>query len=378
MIDIRMSINAHVHDNTCGVNYPNELQYGIIFSSVYNGTIHGNTVNSERTAIDISYGSQYVAVTGNSTRGNVNTHWALKCLIDGNTINNGFVLIRGKEITVSNNYINTTNATKDVSCIDISEAGKEGGHVISGNTCIGIITLTAVTSGCRIINNTFKATRCPIYYDTESSMCRINTAPYSATDNAGCEISGNLFEYIGDGSCKYGIDMYYGTSDAEYNIRISDNVIRNVATGIDARLRGQGCGDNMTISGNDIQNVGVGIAFRGMNNTAITNNNIKAKTGGQYGIYRSSSNIDTYGLVITGNLIDGFSEGMRIYDGQGIIRNAVISNNSYANCATKRKISGAKIKSQTLEFPSIEGSDGKRYKMVVVDGVLNLEQEDAL
>lgn len=377
-IDIRMSINAHAHDNCCGVNYPNELQYGIIYSSVYNGTIHGNTVNSERTAIDISYGSQYVTVTGNSTRGNINTHWALKCLIDGNAINNGFVLIRGKKITVSNNYINTTNLTKSVSCIDISEGGKEGGHVISGNTCIGIITLTAVTSGCRIINNTFKATHCPIYSDTESSMCRIGTAPESLTDDTGCEISGNLFEYIGEDGVKYGIDMYYGTADAEYNIRISNNVIRNADTGIDARLRGQGAGKNMTISGNDIQNAKVGIAFRGMNNTVIANNNIKAKEGGTYGIHRASSNINTSGLVITGNLIDGFAEGLRIYDGQGVIADTVIGNNVYVNCTTKRTVSGAKAKPQAIEYPCIEDSTGTRYKMVVSNGAISLEQENAL
>ena len=377
-IDIRMSINAHVHDNCCGVNYPNELQYGIIYSSVYNGTIHGNTVNSERTAIDISYGSQYVAVTGNSTRGNINTHWALKCLIDGNTLNNGFVLIRGKAITVSNNYINTTNLTKSVSCIDITEGGKEGGHVISGNTCVGIVTLTAVTSGCRITGNTFKATHCPIYYDTESAMCRIGTAPESLTDDTGCEISGNLFEYIGNDTVKYGIDMYYGTADAEYNIRISNNVIRNVGTGINALLRGQGVGENMTITGNDIQEVTAGIAFRGMNNTMISSNNIKSRAGGTYGIFRSSSSVDTEGLVITGNLIDGFTEGLRIYDGQGVIRNTVIGDNVYVNCATKRKVSGSKIKSQALELPSLEDATGNRYKMVVVDGTLTLEREDAL
>ena len=378
-IDIRKSVNVHVHDNYCSVNYRDTLQYGIIYSFVYNGTIHGNTVNSERTAIDVGYGSQYVVVAGNSTRGNINTHWAIKCLIDGNAINHGCVLIRGREITVSNNYINYPAVEQSTSCIDILEGGMEGGHVISGNTCIGVVMLTAITNGCRIINNTFHAIKCPLYgVNNVSSMCRVYTPTKALTKRTGCEISGNFFEYIGNGSVSYGIDMYYGTKITE-NIRFSNNVIRNADTGIHALLLvGSGAGDNMTISGNDIQNATVGITFRGMNNTSISNNNIKAKEGGKYGIHRVDSSVDTSGLIITGNLVDGFSEGLRIYDGSGVINKAVIGNNVYVNCAKKRNVSSAKAIPQAIEFPSIEDANGTRYKIAVVDGTLALTQEDEL
>lgn len=361
------SVNAHAHDNYCAVNYFNDLQYGIYFAYVWNGVVHGNTVNSERTAIDITYGSMFVTVSGNSTKGNINTHWCVKCLIVGNTINDGEVLIRGKCITVANNVINQHNG--DVSCIDIMEGGMEGGHVIEGNVCYGVITLKAVTSGCRIINNTFKATRCPLYYDTEASMIRISSAPNSKTHDEGCEISGNHLEYLGDVSIKYGIDMYYNTTMPCYNVRISNNVIKNVVLGINAISRGEP-GKNLTISGNDIMNVVEGISFNKMDNTLINGNNIRASVihEARYGIRRGSSTYDNRGLIITANMINGFPEGINITAGAGVIRDSVIADNCFVNCPTRHNITGTKAVPQVMEFPAILGQDGIRYELSVANG----------
>lgn len=372
-IDVRYAADVHIHDNYCAVNYADELQYGILLSYVYGGTVHGNTVNSERTAIDVSYGSQYVTVSGNTTRGNVNTHWAINCIISGNTVNSGVILLRGKKLAVLHNYV--TQYEGNISAIDIMEGGNEGGHVIQGNTVYGVICIKAVMSGTRIIGNTFKASVCPVYYDTETAMIRISSAADSATPDVGVEISGNHLEYMGDGRIKYGVDLYYNTDENTHNVRIANNVIRNAVTGIYAVPRSfddaAPC-ENLTIVGNDLQNVEVGIGFGRMNNTIISNNQIEsAKTGGTRGIHRISVTQNVRGLSITGNLIEGFNEGLRIYDNDGVIYDSVIANNCYVNCTTRHTVSKEKVIPQAAEFAGIVGDDGNRYILSVVDGAVS-------
>lgn len=379
-IDVEYAANAHVHDNYCAVNYEDGLQYGIMFGYVYNGTIHGNTVNSERTAIDISFGSQYVTASGNSTRGSINTHWAINCIITGNTINNGFILLRGKKLTVSNNVVNNPN--RDTSCITVYEGGAEGDHLIQGNKCYGVMDMIVHMSGVRVLNNTFVATRCPVYQDTENSVLKISSADETEYFDKGCEISGNLIEFVGANAVKYGINMYWNTAHA-YNVRICNNVIRNSVNGIYAVLRSTDVGINCTISGNDIQNVVNGIVFRGMNNTVIANNNIKAGIDeneeyiGQYGIQRYYFTATTNGLVIHGNLMNGFAEGLRIQDGgTGVITNAVIANNAYSECEVRTNVNNRLCRSQTIEYPVIVGTDGLRYVLSVANGSVTATQEN--
>ena len=337
-IDIRYSINAHASNNYCAVNYRDALQYGIMYYGVYHGTINGNTVNSARTAIDLSGGSQYVSVTGNSTNGSINTHWAINCAINGNTINEGFILLRGKKLTVSNNVVTNKDRT-EASCITIFEAGVEGGHVISGNKCYGIIDIAVYASGVRLINNTLIAIKPGERYDNDNrtALIRISSAPNTEAFDVGFEISGNHIEYVGSELVDFGVDMQWNT-DVVYNARISNNVIRNVKTAINAVVRTSTVGDNCTITGNDIHNVQNGIIFRGMNNTIITNNNIRGSRNenriyvGVEGIKRYFYSHNTSGLTIAGNMICGFNIALRINEGNGIIHSFDSGNNNMPEC----------------------------------------------
>lgn len=330
-INIDYCVFCDAHSNFCEVDYTKSLQYGIVVHSSSNITVHGNKVNSRRTAIDVTRMSNKVTVSGNTVVGNINTHSCTYTSITNNTINDGMVLIRGKDTIVTGNTVEN----HDLYCLDIEEMGIEGGHIITNNIFKGYCSMKCYLSNISITNNHFIVENVMNYGDdTDEIESVIRICGTEAPEKTeGAVISGNTFEAVGI-TPKYCIDANTRI-DTIKNLVIQDNVIRGFWTGLYLPQKGQTLGDNLIVKNNMMFVTYAGIAFCLVNNTQIVGNTIIGAASGFCGIYRPyTESGDTVGLVIRDNFIKDFTYGVRIWSGAKM-SGAVFMDNIYQGCATK-------------------------------------------
>lgn len=328
-INIDYCVFCDAHSNFCEVDYAESLQYGIVVHSSANITVNGNKVNSRRTAIDVTRMSNKVTVSGNTVLGNINTHSCTNTSITNNTINDGMILIRGKDTIVAGNTVEN----HDLYCLDIEEMGIEGGHIITNNIFKGYCSMKCYLSNISITNNHFIVDHVMTYGDGEiESVIRI-CGEEAPEKTEGAVISGNIFEAVGITPI-YCIDANTRI-DTIHNLVIQDNVIRGFKTGLFLQQRGATPGKSLVVKNNMLFVTYEGILFGLADNTQIVGNTIIGAETGFCGIARRYiESGDTVGLVIRDNFIKSFSYGLRIWSG-AIMRNAVIMDNIYQDCETK-------------------------------------------
>ena len=367
-INIDYCVFCDAHSNFCEVDYSKSLQYGIVVHSSANISVYGNKVNSRRTAIDVTRMSNKVTVSGNTVVGNINTHSCTYTSITNNTINDGMILIRGKDTIVSGNTVEN----HDLYCLDIEEMGIEGGHIITNNIFKGYCSMKCYLSNISITNNHF-IVEDVMTYDEAESVIRI-CGTEAPDKKEGAVISGNTFETVGI-TPKYCIDANTRT-DAIHNLVIQDNVIRGFWTGLFLQQKGATPGDNLIVKNNMMFVTYAGIAFSLVNNTQIVGNTIIGAESGFCGIYRPyTESGDTVGLVIRDNFIKDFTHGVRVWSGAKM-RGAVFMDNVYQNCGTKSSgiTDNTERVSNELFASSITGK--VYYLRVTDDGVLTPTLKD--
>lgn len=328
-INFNFCVACDAHSNLCEVDYSDELQYGIVIHSSANITVYGNKVNSRRTAIDVTRLSNKVTVSGNAVTGNINTHSCTNTAITNNTINDGMILIRGKNVIVTGNSVHCLDAY----CIDIEEMGIEGGHIISNNIFKGYCSMKCYLSNITITNNHFIVEKVLSYGDgAYESVIRLMTAG-SPDKTEGAVISGNVFEAVGVTP----IYCIEGNLNMRiiYNLVIQDNVIRGFKNGLYLPQMSGTPGDNLLVKNNMMFVTETGITFRLVNNTQIVGNTVIGTTKGTGGIVRHAiADGETYGLVLRDNFVKNFQYGVRINGGANM-NNAVYMDNIFQDCDTK-------------------------------------------
>jgi hypothetical protein len=327
-INIDYCVFCDAHSNFCEVDYTESLQYGIVVHSSANIAVYGNKVNSRRTAIDVTRLSNKVTVSGNTVVGNINTHSCTYTSITNNTINDGMILIRGKNTIVSGNTVEN----HELYCLDIEEMGIEGGHIITNNIFKGYCSMKCYLSNISITNNHFIVENVMTYGDDEAASVIRICGTEAPEKTAGAVISGNTFEAVGI-TPKYCIDANTRT-DTIHNLVIQDNVIRGFWTGLYLTQKGQTPGDNLVVKNNMMFVTYAGIAFCLVNNTQIVGNTIIGAESGFCGIHRPyTESGDTVGLVIRDNFVKSFTYGVRIWSGAKM-NGAVFMDNIYQDCDT--------------------------------------------
>lgn len=313
-----------VYSNHCEVDYSDSLQYGIVIFSSSNISVYGNKVNSYRTAIDVTRLSNKVTVTGNTVKGHINTHSATNVNITNNTINDGMILIRGKNILVSGNNVDCY----DQNCIDIEEMGIEGGHIITNNVFKGFCSMKCYLSNVSITGNHFIVTKVLSYGDGayESVIRLMSGGTPSKTD--GAVISGNTFETVKITPI-YCIEANSNMSTI-HNLVIQDNVIRGFRTALYLPQKSADNGENLIVKNNLMIISEYGVVFRFTYNTQITGNTIIGTNKGEAGINRLSATDEAVGLIVRDNFIKNFNYGFKV-DGTGDIQKAVYMNNVFQN-----------------------------------------------
>lgn len=327
-INMNFCVFCDVHSNLCEVNYSEELQYGIVIHSSANITVYGNKVNSLRTAIDVTRLSNKITVTGNTVAGNINTHSCTNTNITNNTVNDGMVLIRGKNILVSGNSVQCYSQP----CIDIEEMGIEGGHVISNNIFKGYCSMKCFLSNISITGNHFIVERVLSYKNGAfESVIRFMTAgsPYK---KEGAVVSGNTFDAVGI------TPIYCIEANANmniiYNLVVQDNIIRGFKTGLYLPQVSSTVGENLIVKNNLLHVTVSGIVFRLVNNTQVVGNTVIGTEKGTAGIVRHDiGSGDTVGLIIRDNFVKNFAYGVRINGGANMNK-AVYMDNIYQDCDT--------------------------------------------
>lgn len=361
-INIDYCVFCDAHSNFCEVDYTKSLQYGIVVHSSANITVYGNKVNSRRTAIDVTRLSNKVTVSGNTVVGNINTHSCTYTSITNNTVNDGMILIRGKNIIVSGNTVEN----HDLYCLDIEEMGIEGGHIITNNTFKGYCSMKCYLSNIAITNNHF-IVEDVMTYDEAESVIRI-CGTEAPDKKEGAVISGNTFETVGI-TPLYCIDANTRI-DTIYNLVIQDNVFRGFRTGLFLQQKGQTPGENLIVKNNMMFVTYEGIVFSLVNNTQIVGNTIIGAASGFCGMARPyTESGDTVGLVIRDNFIKDFTYGVRVWSGAKM-GGAVFMDNVYQNCGTKSSgiTDNTERVSNELFASSITGK--VFYLRVTDDGVL--------
>ena len=330
-INIDYCVFCDAHSNFCEVDYTASLQYGIVVHTSANITVHGNKVNSRRTAIDVTRMSNKVTVSGNTVVGNINTHSCTNTSITNNTISDGMILIRGKDTIVSGNTVEN----HDLYCLDIEEMGIEGGHIITNNIFKGYCSMKCYLSNISITNNHFIVDHVMNYGDSNNaieSVIRI-CGEEAPEKTEGAVISGNTFEAVGI-TPTYCIDANTRI-DTIHNLVIQDNVIRGFWTGLYLLQKGEPIGENLVVKNNMMFVTYAGIAFSLVNNTQIVGNTIIGAESGFCGIYRPyTESGDTVGLVIKDNFIKSFTNGVKLW-AKARMNEAVYMDNIYQDCATK-------------------------------------------
>lgn len=336
-IGINFSVFCDVHSNLCEVDYAEELQYGIVVHSCSNITVYGNKANSRRTAIDVTRLSNKVTVSGNTVTGSINTHSCTNTSITNNTINDGMVLIRGKNVIVTGNTVQCLKRT----CIDIEEMGIEGGHVISNNIFKGYCSMKCYQSNISITGNHFIVEKVLAYtangvnYESAIRMMTAGT-PEKAE---GCAISGNTFEAVGI-TPAYCIEANANMNTIN-NLVVQDNIIRGFQTGLYLPQITDVIGNNLIVKNNMIHVTDSGIVFRFVNNTQIIGNTVIGTTKGTAGIIRHNCESgETVGLIIRDNFLKNFAHGVRINGGADMVK-AVFMDNVCQDCdANSTGVSG--------------------------------------
>lgn len=320
-------VYSDVHSNYAEVSYSEELQYGVVIADCREVSVYGNKINSERTAIDVTYQSDHVTVTNNAVKGNINTHAATNVIIANNTIDDGMILIRAKGVTVKGNIV---RSRVDQTCIDIEEMGIAGGHMIDGNTFMGYCSMKAPLTNVTITNNHFKVEKV-LNYSGNESVIRFFQAETGHTES-GIIISGNTFEAVGitPGMC---IDGYTLINTLK-NVVITGNRVRGFQQGIYVPQLTGAIGNNLLIKDNLLEVTTAGIVYRLMDNVQITGNTIIATEKGGNGIeqqYGGSTN--TQGLIIKDNFIKNFSCGVSV---QGVhAGKSIFMDNIFYDCDTR-------------------------------------------
>jgi hypothetical protein len=336
-INLNFCVFCDVHSNLCEVDYAEELQYGIVVHSSANVTVYGNKANSRRTAIDVTRLSNKVSVTGNTVTGSINTHSCTNTSITNNTINDGMILIRGKNCIVSGNTVSCLKR----SCIDIEEMGIEGGHVISNNIFKGYCSMKCYQSNITISGNHFIVEKVLAYTANSvnyESVIRMMTAG-TPSKMDGVVISGNTFETVGI-TPLYCIEANANMQTIS-NMVVQDNIIRSFKTALYLPQITDTVGDNLIVKNNMLYVTDMGIVFRFVNNTQIVGNTVIGTTKGSTGISRHPcETAETVGLIIRDNFVKNFSYGVRI-NGGADMKKAVYMDNVYQNCdANSSGVSG--------------------------------------
>ena len=365
-INLNFCAFCDVHSNFCEVDYAEELQYGIVVHSCSNITVYGNKANSRRTAIDVTRLSNKVTVTGNTVTGSINTHSCTNTNITNNTINDGMILIRGKNIIVTGNTVQCLKKT----CIDIEEMGIEGGHVISNNIFRGFCSMKCYLSNIAITGNHFIVEKVLAYTANGvnyESIIRMMTAgtPEKAE---GCVISGNTFEAVGV------TPIYCVEANANMNtinnLVVQDNIVRGFQTGLYLPQITDVIGNNLIVKNNMLHVTNAGIVFRFVNNTQIIGNTVIGTTKGTAGIIRHNCESgETVGLIIRDNFLKNFAYGVRINGGADMVK-AVFMDNVCQDCdANSTGVSG-NTKRIGNEVFAVSPDGTVYYLRVSDDGVL--------
>ena len=332
-VNFEYCVLTDAHSNLCEVDYSNGLQYGIIALSCHSVAIYGNKVNSQRTAIDVTRLSNKVSVAGNTTIGSINTHSAHNVVISGNTITDGMILIRGKNITATDNNVTNYNQTT----IDIEEMGMEGGHIITGNIFKGYCSMKCYQSNVVIKNNHFIVEKVLEYTNSGgtafSSVIRfmLNSQDSELEKKDGAVIEGNTFEAVGitPNEC---IECASNTRTAR-NIVVRGNVIRGFATGLNMVQSSTVIGENLIIKDNLMVVTKQGVKYRLVNNVQIIGNTIVALEKGTKCVEQITGGSEpTEGLIIKDNYIKNFANGVYIY-GVNAVKSYIVDN-IYCNCDT--------------------------------------------
>ncbi len=363
-ININFSVFCDVHSNLCEVDYAEELQYGIVVHSSANITVCGNKANSRRTAIDVTRLSNKVTVTGNTVVGSINTHSCTNTNITNNTINDGMILIRGKNTLVSGNSVRCYKQY----CVDIEEMGIEGGHIISNNIFKGYCSMKCYLSNISITGNHFVVEKVLPYGDgAYESVIRFMTAG-TPVKTEGAVISGNTFDAVGI-TPKYCIEANLNMRTI-YNLVIQDNVIRGFQTGLYLPQMSSDVGENLLVKNNLITVTDSGIVFRLVNNTQVVGNTVIGTEKGNAGIVRHDiGSGDTVGLIIRDNFVKNFAYGVRINGGANMNK-AVYMDNIYQDCDTNSTgVSGNTFRVGNEIF-AVSPNGTVYYLKVSDDGVL--------
>lgn len=361
-INLNFCVFCDAHSNFCEVDYADSLQYGIVVHSSANVAVYGNKVNSRRTAIDVTRLSNNVSVNGNTVVGHINTHSCTNTSITNNTINDGMILIRGRDTIVTGNTVQCL----DVYCIDIEEMGIDGGHIISNNVFRGYCSMKCYFSNITITNNHFIVEKVLSYGDgAYESVIRFMTASDKVDDHMeGAIVAGNTFEAVGI-TPKYCIESNLNATTI-YNLIIRDNVIRGFDTALYLPQMSTNIGKNLIVKNNMLFVESTGIVFRLVNNTQIVGNTITSRLGGTAGIVRHPiADVTTVGLIIRDNFVQNFSYGIQIQGGADM-KNAVVMDNVLENCATKTTgVSGNTSRVGNELFASSVG--GKTFYLRLTD-----------
>lgn len=367
-IEFQFCTFCNAHSNYCEIDYTDQLQYGIIITSSSNISIYGNNINSKRTAIDATRLSNKITITNNATVGNINTHSASNIVISGNTINEGMINIRGKNVIVTNNSVENHS----LFCIEIEEMGIDGGHLISDNIFKGYCSMKAWQSDISIINNKFIVDKVMQYGSSLEYESVIRIMNKTSQEKRGITISGNTFDYIGNKPPRYCIECLSGLNSC-YNVIVTNNVINNFEVGLNLAQRSAIIGDNLIVKNNLLKVTQSGIWFRLTNNAQIINNTIICTNNesGTYGVWRYDiANISVQGLIIRDNYIKNFDIGFK-YGGNGYTFDVNYSNNIFEDVNTiDTNLSGTISRISDELF--LKSPSGSIYKISIDDaGKLN-------
>lgn len=327
-------LDTHINNNYCAVDYADQLQYGVLVWGGRKVVVHGNTVTSKRTAIDVTRLATEVTITGNSVLGHLNTHSSSNVNITGNNVVDGMILIRGKNCIVNGNTVQSY----DMSCIDIEEMGVAGGHIISNNIFRGYVYMKMYTSGITLANNHFFVDRVSSYTSTTgttiSTAIRFLDCGTGGDKTLGATITGNRFEFVdvyGEGEALYCMETI-GLLPTINNITVMGNVVKGFKSGINMAQNSNTVGQNLIIKDNIVHCKEDGILFRAVNNTQVVGNTVVATSKGRYGILRYYlDGADTTGLVMTDNYVKNFQYGFYWW-GSSDTKKVVYNDNVVVDC----------------------------------------------
>lgn len=322
-------LHSKIYANYAQVDYRDELQYGIVVSHSYFVSVFGNTINSKRTAIDVTYSSAHVSVNGNAVFGNINTHWAHDVSITGNSIQEGGIEIRGTRIVVEGNNVQSTKS----SCLNIDEGGNEGNISIVGNSFKGRFECTIPQSNIKISDNNFMV---------DSVGSHVFSMRYTTKAKADLMISGNSFQYTGAEENRPEHCIYFGNLNWVANVKIHGNTFKGFRIPLHCK---QNAGGNYSqtfiVTDNIIHAFDKGITYRGINDMQIRGNSFIGEGESPVaGIYRLEDSIGAAGIIIKDNYFRDFEYGININDGSAVATKGIVKDNVFVNVTRETVLDG--------------------------------------